>query len=355
MTDDKNKDIVEEVFGKPTKSDEKVSALFMHLKEPEHTTPQPSQKTTPDFTQSPKSSPPKTTSIKSIDNTKSNRRLKAIVTVGFAILVPALLTGGYFAQHGKASTKIIAQTQTIAPTPPQPLPKTQPEPVPQQIENNLPTLNWPQVINWHRLLDDISTTMPKTVQLNVFESKDASDMLIAGKALSLIAIRDFVDALTTNTQIESAQLTDTSTTTLNSEDLFIFSINCNLASQTETQDTLDSDQSNSDLDTHRLFTTTQADEFLISIQTASEQTGCMVKSFLISPDDTTFNDEKTNTNVNRKHATLTFLGGYKNILNTIENLQNHPQTVWLDSITIAQADQTSQLQCTTKIAIYTNP
>ena len=357
MTDDKDKDIVEEVFGRSDKSDEKVSALFANINQPPQASLERRLTCPSGPTESPKDAEHESPSKRTTRNTGSRRRVRAFVVAGFAVLVPAFFAGGYLLQRAPASTNMMPQaqhekhTETVSPLAPQPLPDVKPEPAPPEIDKNIAMVNWPQVINWSHLLSEISDTMPKTVQICVLESGDASEMFIECRALSTDAVRSFIDALSTNRQIESAELTDDGISTLDSEDLLTFSINCRLVSDTETPGIVNADHSNSQQDTSRLFTPKQAEQFFGSIESVSEDADCMVKSFLLSPEDALFQDE-TNTPITKRHAVLTLLGGYQDILKAVEKLQNHSQGVWLDSVSIKHGAETGRLECTMDISIY---
>ncbi|GAF87419.1 unnamed protein product, partial [marine sediment metagenome] len=95
-----------------------------------------------------------------------------------------------------------------------------------------------------------------------------------------------------------------------------------------------------------------AEKFFAGTLPASGQTGCIVKSLLLSPKDAVFEDKKTNGRITKKHAVLTLLGGYQNILKAVEKLQNRPQGVWLDSVNIQEDSGTGVLECSMGIAVY---
>jgi hypothetical protein len=213
-------------------------------------------------------------------------------------------------------------------------------------------LDWQHVINWGRLLDQISATIPKTVQLSVLESGDSSQMFLEGRALSADAVHDFVDALSTNRQVKSAELTQTRIGKWESQDLLKFSIICSLVSETKTPGSVDGDYNNSGFDRSRLFATAEAEKFFGSIKPVSEQTGCIVKSLLVSPKDAVFEDKKTSGRITKKHAVLTLLGGYQSILKAVEKLQNRSQGVWIDSVSIHDGSGTGRLECGMGISVY---
>jgi hypothetical protein len=236
----------------------------------------------------------------------------------------------------------------------QPVLNVQPEPVPEKINKNSMSmaLDWQHVIDWSSLLDEISATIPKTVQLSVIESGDGSEMFLEGEALSTDAVYNFVDALSTNRQVKSAELAKTGIGKGKSQDMLTFSISCSLVSDTKMPGSVDGDYNNSGLDRSRLFTPKEAEKFFGSIQPVSEHTGCTVKSLLVSPKDALFEDEETNGRITKKHAVLTLQGGYKNILKAVEKLQDHSQGVWFDSVSIKRGSGTGQLECSMGISVY---
>jgi len=331
MTGDKNKDIVEEVFSRSMKVDDRISALLACSKPPPQVSLEKRQKSPSDLKgspaakdtgssgnkppQSPKGATHESLPERTIKNKDSIRRVRIVVAAGFAVLVPAFFVGGYLVQQGTASTKTMPQEQyanrseIVRLAENQPVLDVQPEPVPAEIDKNLKTVDWQQVIDWSSLLNEISATIPKQVQLSVIESGDGSEMFLEGEALSADAVYDFVDALSANRQVKSAELAKTGIGTGESQGMLTFSISCCLVSDTKTPGSVDGDYNNSGLDRSRLFTAGEAEEFFGSIQPVSEHTGCAVKSLLVSPKDALFEDEKTNGYITKKHAALTLLEG----------------------------------------------
>ena len=374
MTGDKNKDIVEEVFSRSMKVDDRVSALFACFKLPPQVSLEKGQRSPSDLKGSPaekdidssgnklfqsaKGAGHKSLPERTIKNKDSTRRVRTVVVAGFAVLVLAFFVGGYLVQQGTASTKTMPQEQyvnrseIVSMAEKQPVPNVQPEPVPAEIDKNLKTVDWQQVIDWSRLLDEISATIPKTVQLSVIESGDGSEMFLEGEALTTDAVYNFVDALSTNRQVKSAELTKTGIGTGELQDMLTFSISCSLVSDTKMPGSVDGDYNNSGLDSSRLFTPKEAEKFFDSIQPDSEHTDCTVKSLLVSPKDAVFEDEKTNGRITKKHAILTLQGGYQDILKAVEKLQNRSQGVWFDSVSIKQGSGTGRLECSMGISVY---
>jgi Tfp pilus assembly protein PilN len=291
-----------------------------------------------------------------IKNKKSIHPVRIVAVA--VIFVLAFLVGSYLRQYGNDSAKMLQEQQSVnrseivSPLEKQPLFNVQPESVSTKIIKNSMPLDWQRVINWGRLLDEISAIIPKAVQLSVLESGDSSQLFLEGRALSADAIHDFVDALSTNSQVKSAELSQARIGKWNSQNLLKFSICCCLVSDTKTPGSVDGDSNNSGFDRGRLFTPKEAEKFFSSTQPVSEQTGCKVKSLLLSPKDVFFEDKKTNGHITKKHAVLTLLGGYQNILKAIEKLQNRPQGVWFDSVSIQEDSGTGRLECSIDISVY---
>lgn len=374
----KYKNIVEEVFSKSTKADDRVSALFARLK---HSSPEKGQMCPSDLKDSPAAKDTGSSgnkpfqsakgvkyefgSKRTIKNKELIHQVRIVVVAGLVavVFVLAFLVGSYLKQHGNDSTKMMQEkqyvnrSQIVSPLEKQPLLNVQPESVSGEsvsakINKNSTPLDWQHVINWGRLLDEISATIPKTVQLSVLESGDGSQLFLEGRALSADVLHDFVDALSTNSQVKSAELTQTRTGKWNSQDLLKFSISCSLVSVTKTPANVNGDYNNSGFDRSKLFTLTEAEKFFANTLPVSEQTGCMVKSLLLSPKDAVFEDKKTNGRITKKHAVLTLLGGYQNILKAVEKLQNRPQGVWFDFVSIKEGSGTGELECSVGISVY---
>ncbi len=372
MTGGKNKDIVEEVFSRSMKADDRISALFTHSKHPPQVSFEKGKKSPSDLKESPAAKDIGSSGNEQFQSTKgakhespskgTNKRLtrqvRTIAAAGLVLFGLAFLVGSYLRQDGNDSTKIMQEKQyvnrseIVSPLENQPLLDVQPESVSGKINKNSTALDWQHVINWSSLLDEISAKIPKAVQLSVLESGDGSEMFLEGRALSTDAVYNFVEALSTNRQIKSVELTKTGIGKWESQDMLTFSINCYLVSDTKTPGSVDGDYNNSGFDRSRLFTPKEAEKFFGSIQPGSEHTGCMVKSLLVSPKDAVFEDEKTNGRITKKHALLTLLGGYQNILKAVEKLQNHSQGVWFDSVSIKQDSGTGRLECSMGISVY---
>ncbi len=367
MTDGKNKDIVEEVFSRSNQADDRVSALFTHLKHPPLVSLEKDQKSPSDLKESPaakdtgssgnklfrsdKNTKYEVLSKRTIKNKELTHQVRTVVVVGLVVVILALLMGSYLRQHGNDSTKMMQEKQPLLNVQPESV-FGKPESVFGKINKNSTVLDWQHVINWSSLLYEISATIPKTVRLSVLESGDGSQLFLEGEAFSADAIHDFADALNTNRQIKLAELNQIRIGKWESQDVLIFSISCCLVSDAKPPGSLDGDYNNSGFDRSRLFTPKEAEKFFGSIQPISERTGCMVKSLPILPKNVVFEDEKTNGRIIKKYAALTLLGGYQNILNAVEKLQNRSQGVWFDSISIKQGSETEGLECSMAISVY---
>ena len=376
MTGDKNKDIVEEVFSRSMKLDDRVSALFACFELPQQASLEKRQKSTSDLKMSPAANDTDSSDNKpfqsatgatheslperTIKNKELIHQVKTFVAAGLVVFVLLFFVGSYLKQHGNDSTKTMQEkpyvnrSEIVSPLETEPLLNIPPESVPEKINKNSMSmaLDWQPVIDWSSLLNEISATIPKTVQLSVIESGDGSEMFLEGEALSADAVYGFVDALSTNRQVKSAELAKTGIGKGKSQDMLTFSISCSLVSDTKMPGSVDGDYINSGLDRSRLFTPKEAEKFFGSIQPVSEHTGCTVKSLLVSPKDALFKDEKTNGLITKKHAALTLMGGYQNIMKAVENLQDHSQGVWFDSVSIKQDSETGRLECSMGISVY---
>ena len=376
MADGEHKDIVEEVFSKSKKADDRVSALFTRLKHSPQVLLEKDEDSHSDLQDSPaakdigslgnkpfqsaKGANYEFGSKRTIKNKKLTLQVRTVVVAGLVavLFVLAFLVGGNISQHGNASTKMppanqyVNPSEIVSPLKKQPLLDVQPESVSADISKNSTPLDWQPVIHWRRLLSQISAAIPKTVQLSVLESGDSSQLFLEGRALSADALHDFADALSTNGQVKSAELTQTRIGKWKSQDLLKFSISCCLVSDTKTPDSIEGDYNNSAFVSGKLFTTTGAEKFFAGVQPVSEQAGCRVKSFLLSPKDAVFEDKRTSGRITKKHAALTILGGYQNILKAVEKLQNRPQGVWFDSVSIQEGGETGPLECSVGISVY---
>lgn len=383
MTDDKKKDIVEEVFSKSMKNDERVSALFKCIDNSPQSPLEPQSEDKPsDLIDSTASTdtepsdnmniqPPKPleedTTLEATIKSKPNRQRSIVAITAVILIGVTFIVARNFIPFGKAATETMPQTTTI----PEPAaankiaaqPQTQSLPDSQLALQSDPVLEesivkdttpfvWAPVIQWHSLLTHISATIPKTIHLSAIESADSSKMSLNGAALSSDVMYKFADALRTARQITSAKLTRTYMPQKNSKDLSKFSIKCSLLPETNSAVTLDADLDTTAFDTARLFTLNEAKKFFVGIDRLALRSGCTLKSLNRSQKDAFFHHEKTNTQITQKNATLTLTGGYQDIVRTVEKIQDRTQTVYFDAVNITQAK--GSLNCTLVISIYLN-
>jgi Tfp pilus assembly protein PilO len=105
----------------------------------------------------------------------------------------------------------------------------------------------------------------------------------------------------------------------------------------------------------RLFTPSQAEQFVGSLQTIFDQTGCTLHSIALVGDDP-HGRKKTQhaCGIAANSATISVTGQYDNIVRLLEQLQSHTPKVWVNSLEIALADFASgSLRCDMTITIYT--
>lgn len=101
----------------------------------------------------------------------------------------------------------------------------------------------------------------------------------------------------------------------------------------------------------RLFTPTKATEFFSDIQSVAEEAGCQISSVNFSSANPG-NRAKT-TNVYTKRARLDIIGSYENITKLISRLQNRPERVKVDRISIKPIRGIGgKLKCDATIVIY---
>ena len=374
MSDYKNKDIVQEVFSRPNKDDDNISAIFSNIVYPSQVPLEKGGKGPSASNEIPVatdtgssdnilSQPVKGTeheiaAKKAIKHKELIQQIGTVVGAGLVLMVLVFFVGSHLGQHGNDSTKTMPQQQyvnrgeIVNPPAIQPLASIQPESVSKNISNSIAALDWQNVIDWNLLLDEISRTIPRKIQLSVIESGDSSEMFLEGRASSTDVVYYFVDALSANRQIKSAELTKNGIEKRNSEDLLAFSIICSLVSKTEKPGSLDGDHSNSGLDKNSLFSPKEAEELFDGIQQVSEDAGCTVNSLLVSPKNVVFKNENTNSRITKNHAVLRLRGGYQDISKTVEKLQNHSRGVWIDAMSIRLSNGIGGLECGMGISVY---
>ncbi len=363
MTVGKDKDIVEEVFGRSMKADDRASALFGCIERPSQVSVETAEDRRCGLNGSGGAKETNCENPSKGTNKRLSRQVWTIAAGGLVLFGLAFFVSSYFMQDGNASTEMmpeqqyVTRSETVSPPEMAALGNVEPEnvqaeTVSEKINENITAFSWRPVIYWGHLLSEISATMPRTIHLGVIESADGSEMFLRGAALSSDAILRFVGSLSSNRQVKSAKLTKTDMGQRNSQDMLTFSIRCSLVSDTEAAGSVDGDDNNSGFDRSKLFTPTEAEKFFGNINAVSKPTGCVVKSLLVSAKDAVFEDEKTNSRITRKHAVLTLLGGYQNIMKAATKLQNHSQGVWFDSVSIKQGSETGGLECSIGISFY---
>jgi len=363
MSGGKDKDIVEEVFGRSMKADDRASALFGCIERPSQVSVETAEERRGDLNGSGGAKGGNCENPSKGTNKGLSCQVWIIAAGGLILSGLVFFVGGYFMQDGNASTEMMPEQQyvkrseTVSPPERSALGNVEPEnvqaeTVSEKIDENITALDWRPAIYWGRLLSEISATMPRTIHLSIIESADGSEMLLGGAALSADAVLRFVGSLSSNRQVKSAKLTKTDIGQRNPQDMLIFLIRCSLVSDTETAGGVDGGDNNSGFDRSRLFSPKEAEKFFGSINAVSERTGCVVKSLLVSPKDGVFADAKTNSRITQEHAVLALQGGYQNIMKAVQKLQNHSQGVWFDSVSIKQDGETGGLECSISISVY---
>jgi Tfp pilus assembly protein PilO len=110
---------------------------------------------------------------------------------------------------------------------------------------------------------------------------------------------------------------------------------------------------NSDLG--MLFEPSEAKEFFNSIETVSEKAGCTMYSLTFPQADvqSSKNNPNTNSRIIAKVAKLTILGGYGNITDFMNKLQENSKYVRIDSVKIYSDNNIPDyLRCDMSVTIY---
>ena len=105
----------------------------------------------------------------------------------------------------------------------------------------------------------------------------------------------------------------------------------------------------------KLFEPVKAKEFFSDMQAMAEVTNCVIYSLNLSPTNTTLDTGKLDvrSHITANHATLTVVGGYKDIVALINKLQDRSRQVWIDSISVEPvSSNTEQLRCDVVLTIY---
>ncbi len=99
----------------------------------------------------------------------------------------------------------------------------------------------------------------------------------------------------------------------------------------------------------------QAQTFFSSIQNLARQQDCILSSlnFLPVKSKSKSGPPDADGNITTNRAKFTIIGGYKNLVALISRLQDRPQQVLINPITIASiGEDTGQLKCEATIMIY---
>lgn len=105
----------------------------------------------------------------------------------------------------------------------------------------------------------------------------------------------------------------------------------------------------------KLFEPVKAKEFFSDMQAMAEVTNCVIYSLNFSPTDSALDTGKleASSHITANHATLTVVGGYKDIVALINKLQDRSRQVWIDSISVEPVgSNTEQLKCDIVLTIY---
>lgn len=104
----------------------------------------------------------------------------------------------------------------------------------------------------------------------------------------------------------------------------------------------------------KLFDPVKAREFFSDIQALSEQTNCTIYSLSFPPTDGALEADKSkaSSQITENRATLSVMGGYRNIVSLINKLQDRPKQVWIDSVSIKPlSNRSDELKCDITITI----
>lgn len=110
---------------------------------------------------------------------------------------------------------------------------------------------------------------------------------------------------------------------------------------------------NSDLD--MLFEPSEAKEFFNSFEPVSEEAGCIMYSLTFPQADSqpSKNKASANSRITSKVAKLTILGGYGNITDFMDKLQENSKYVRIESVKIySDSNISDYLRCDMSVTIY---
>ncbi len=105
-----------------------------------------------------------------------------------------------------------------------------------------------------------------------------------------------------------------------------------------------------------LFNAGQAKDFLASLQSVAEKSGCVVVNLKHSPVKEVAVKDNSSVGIHfyQNQVNMRFLGRYENIIGFLNTIQNRTTKVWIDSINLRMKDITSSyLTCDTTLSIYT--
>jgi Tfp pilus assembly protein PilO len=110
-------------------------------------------------------------------------------------------------------------------------------------------------------------------------------------------------------------------------------------------------QNKSQLIDAELFDDVKAKQFFNGIQTAAEQTKCVINSLKFLRNGSDMSGSSQGPYVEASRATLSVTGSYKDIAALINKLQERPEQVWIDSLGIKLISG-RLLSCDMTITIY---
>ena len=85
-----------------------------------------------------------------------------------------------------------------------------------------------------------------------------------------------------------------------------------------------------------LFRPAQSNEFFSDIRNICEEANCVMKSLKFQTGKSVLESDKSAEEdyITTEHSTLDVVGRYKNIVSLVNKLQQRPQRVWIDSLSI---------------------
>lgn len=105
----------------------------------------------------------------------------------------------------------------------------------------------------------------------------------------------------------------------------------------------------------KLFDPVKAKEFFSDMQAMAEETNCVIYSLNFSPTDSALDTGQleVSSHITANHATLSVVGGYRDLVALTNKLQGRSRQVWIDSINIEPVGRnTNQLRCDIVVTIY---